>query len=147
MIMAQKVVLNQYPANGPIVVAGVTYSNIREIKQLANASAELSSFFGLQIERVAEEKMHFKDGWNCARLYKPHPCFDCYDDACEDRRYNNYVLRRGEITDEFIQDIVSNVPRQINYNMANEQAPARYLPIVYHDGERDTVIVAEAIDE
>ena len=44
MIMAQKVVLKQYPANGPIVVAGVTYSNIREIKQLANASATRKCF-------------------------------------------------------------------------------------------------------
>lgn len=147
MIMAQKVVLKQYPAQGPIVVAGVTYNNIKEIKQLANASAELDSFFGLRIERVADEKMRFKDGWNCARLYKPYPCFDSYDDASEDRRYNNYVLRCDEISDELIHDIAKNAPRRINYNMANEQAPARYLPIVYHDGERDTVIVAEAVDE
>lgn len=74
MIPAKKVVLKQYPAEGPIVVAGVTYSNIKEIKQLANASAKLDSFFGLRIERVADEKMRFKDGWNCARLYKPYPC-------------------------------------------------------------------------
>lgn len=145
--MAHKVVLKQYPANGPIVVAGVTYSNIKEIMQLANASAEISSFFGLQIERVADEKKHFKDGWNCARLYQPYPCFDSDDYAGENRRYNNYVLRRGEITDELIHDIVNDVPCKINYNMANVQAPARYMPIVYHDGGRDTVVVAEAVDE
>lgn len=148
--MSAKIVLRRYPATGPIIVAGMTFSNIDEIAQLqcimVSASKAEAAKRGELITFSCRKDPMYREGWCTALIFERYPCFDIEDYATEDRYYNNYILHRGLISPQLCKKFLQRIPMKVNYCMATIEAPAEYLPIVYHDDGENFVIVAELAD-
>lgn len=142
-----RVVIRQYPAEGPIEVAGMIFENINEIASLHNimvaASKADEAKRGELITFRCRAEPVYRDGWCNAMIFERYPCFDSYDYADEDRYYTNYVFHKGPISPQLCKKFLQRIPQGCNYNMATINAPLEYLPIVYHDEGTKHVLVAE----
>ena len=70
-----------------------------------------------------------------------YPCFDSSDYDCENRSYQNYIVRKEAISvDELWK--VKNLPTSGNFKMIDEQMPIDVLPMVYYQGDGGCMLVA-----
>ena len=72
-----------------------------------------------------------------------YPCFDCYDDAGEDRYYCNYIIRDHPITDREVRSLHSIRPSRDECRL-HEFTPASMLPMAYYSGDGGFMLVATA---
>lgn len=73
-------------------------------------------------------------------LYENYPIFDRYD-LGDDRTYQNYIFRRGQITEQDMK-AVDSVHHKGNFCMVHEQVPSDMLPILYYRGEGNHMLLA-----
>lgn len=143
--MSKHVIIKKFIVGEPIIVEGTTFESIEDIKRIVNVS--VSTFETTYINRgepirlSRESEPREFEGWRALRIYESFPCFDSYDYADENRRFNNYILRKDEITDDFIKRCLLEIPRGSNCCMATLNAPLEFLPIIYYaDGYKEILV-------
>lgn len=70
-----------------------------------------------------------------------YPCFDSSDYDCENRSYQNYIVRKETISADELWK-VKILPTSGNFKKINEQMPLDVLPMVYYSGEGGAMLVA-----
>jgi len=80
------------------------------------------------------------DALHVANIYAPYPCFDSYDYANETRCYDNYIIRNRKITEQDCMEIEASA-HDCDYNYATDRLPCQYLPLIYHNGDSNFMLV------
>lgn len=73
-------------------------------------------------------------------IYKDYPIFDSYD-LSDDRKYQNYIFRKGEITPQDMEAAFA-LCHQGNFCMVHEQIPPSLLHILYYRGDGNYMLLA-----
>lgn len=87
-----------------------------------------------------KEPVDSPDGLHVGLLFMVYPKFDIYDE-CDSRSYDNYIIRREEITNSDMERL-SKVPGCISASRMHEMIPTGLLPILYYGGQEDYVLLA-----
>lgn len=80
-----------------------------------------------------------------ADVFEPYPCFDAEDYGCESRDYDNYFVSDKPFTEADCLEI-EKLPHAMDYRFVVDKLPAKYLPVVYRDGNSRLLYVATAKD-
>lgn len=89
-----------------------------------------------------DKKTDSSDGLHIGMMFKDYPKFDA-SDACDDRSYDNYIIRDREITKaDMIR--LSKVPSCSNAMRIHETIPTELLPVLYYGGSEDYMLLASA---
>lgn len=70
-----------------------------------------------------------------------YPCFDSSDYLCENRFFQNYIVRKHPIGEEETKRL-EKLPSWDNYNKVTEVIPDDMLPVVYYAGDGNFMLVA-----
>lgn len=99
----------------------------------------------LYICDIVEYNVEYRD---CLRkdgiegLIMDYPKFDS-SDACDDRSYDNYIIRKREITNTDMNRLFK-VPSCRNAMRIHETIPTELLPVLYYGGSEDYMLLASA---
>ncbi len=77
-------------------------------------------------------------------LWQRYPCFDSEDYMYENRSYQNYIFRFHKIT-KFNMRMLAYLPGWYNCKRVSWLLPWWYLPMVYYEGDGDTMLVATSL--
>lgn len=128
----------------PITILGHRFNSLYDIQRHCELENNESSCFrngeGCYVPKSFSETLPYPD-IHIGQLWKRYPCFDSYDYANEKRTYQNYIFKKSPITKE---DIVSlhNLPSETNFCKVTDKIPEDLLPILYYEGEGDTMLLA-----
>lgn len=109
-------VIEQIPVDTVITVNGETYNGADGLEQASR-----------------DETMPVSNLW------QRYPCFDSFDYATEKRCYNNYCFCTK---DSALWSRIKSLNNNMNYCLVGENTPKDILPIVYLNGDADTMLYA-----
>lgn len=135
------IVVMRFPVTGSIKAGDMVVASLEEIKDAVEVCGSAGD--AVMMPRIAplitrKSPKAVIPGWHVAEIYERYPCFDAGDYACEDRYFQNYLFSRIPVTDSRFVEMLQ-LPVRSNCCMANENIPVEFLPIVYYDGEGNTV--------
>ena len=81
------------------------------------------------------------DGLHVGEILESYPTFDS-SDSSDGRTYDNYIFSREPITESMMEDYCRQVKANYNFCMVHENIPDHLLPIVYHNGDDEYMLVA-----
>lgn len=84
-------------------------------------------------------------GLHIGNLWESYPTFDSYD-VCDGRSFDNYVFAKQPLTEEMMEDYSKRIRAPFNFCMVHENIPDDLLPVLYYEGEGDTVLLATSSD-
>lgn len=79
-------------------------------------------------------------GLHVGEIWKSYPMFDSYD-AGDGRYYQNFIFRNHPLTPNDMQ-VVADLRGPLNECRVHEFIPHHLLPILYYDGDSDSVLLA-----
>ena len=110
-------VLEKIPVDTKLLINGTTYNGARSLKTAS-------------LEKVA----------SISNRWEPFPCFDSYDYANENRRYNNYCFCSKD-SDQW-KEVEKLKLQDSNFCLVGEGLPKELLPMVYVNDEYKLMIYA-----
>lgn len=110
-------------------------AGLEAIKKSVEASMQTTYFDDVDVlRRENHSSLHAGEVWAA------YPRFDSSDE-CDDRTYQNYIIRDHEISDDEMKQF-ARVKCRINHCRVHEVIPQDLLPMIYYDGERGFMLVA-----
>lgn len=129
-----KIGIQEYSIYDDVEILGHTFVGLEDIKR----HVELSLYEGCSTTDIKNgyklENVHIGEMW------APYPCFDSSDSLYENRTYQNYIFRNRPITPEDLQNL-HKLPIKDNHSRLSEKVPSDMLPMVYYNGDDDTMLV------
>lgn len=118
-----------------VEILGQVFHGLQDIMSHVEISMAEGSYIGAHdCEPAKRGKVHVGELW------KRYPCFDSSDDMYEDRSYRNYIFRQDSI-DEYDLKKLERLPWNENNKRISPSVPQKMLPIVYYEGDGNTMIV------
>lgn len=125
-----------YSKDTPLTFFGVTIQGLQGLQQRVECSLN-GKYGGTPYERTPEmSDIHI------GRVWEGYPMFDSYD-VSDNRTFDNYLIRNHPITQEEISAVAALLG-PCNGNRVTEYIPANCLPLVYYEGEGESIYVASA---
>lgn len=62
----------------------------------------------------------------------------------DDTFYNNFLFFRQPVTENLLDNCYERMPMSSNFCLVNEHIPTDYLPVVYHNSEKQYMLLATA---
>lgn len=120
-----------------VEILGLVFHGLKDISEHVKMSLYRSCLPGLADARD-------NDGCNVyvGELWMPYPCFDASDYATENMSYQNFVFRNRPITEDDLKAL-SDLPTFGNEYRVYERVPAEMRPLVYYEGDGQTMLVAK----
>lgn len=87
-----------------------------------------------------DKKTDSSDGLHIGMMFMDYPKFDS-SDACDDRSYDNYIIRKRKITNTDMNRLFK-VPSCSNAMRIHETIPTELLPVLYYGGSEDYMLLA-----
>lgn len=129
-----------YPRDAQLSFCGFSFDGIGEIESQVELSA--SDKYRWDDDRVYPCKNYTPNthGLHVGELWESYPTFDSYD-VSDGRSYDNFIIRAHPITVADLRQL-SEIKREMNACRVHEDIPENLLPIVYHDGDNEYMLVA-----
>lgn len=128
--------IQAYNINEPITFFGVTVQGLEGLKQRIECGCRDERYEHTYPCNPIASDIHVGEIWHS------YPMFDIYDMA-DNRTYNNYVVRNHKITPKDIAAVIA-LPYEANYIRITEHISKDCLPLVYYNGDGNSILVATA---
>lgn len=132
----REVTVQRVSIKDDVVILGHVFHGLEDIK----AHVEMSLYKSYSHGAADAVKAKVSSDVHVGEMWSPYPCFDADDYANEDRTYQNYILRKRPITQDDMKAL-SELPSRGNGCRLSERLPAEVLPLVYYEGEGNTMLV------
>lgn len=130
-----------HPVDCLMFVSGVVFTGLDDLKMsvdITGPATSPASPGNLSREtprrRIAQRHV--------AELSCDIPCFDSYDYASDDRRFQNYFVSPEEFTPSQLE-LICSLPAKFNACKITETIPAAALPAIYYKGEGNVLLIAD----
>ena len=126
-----------YPIDTEFEVCGHHFQGLEDLKKNITASVyqrDFESFCRRGKPSVIFNNKQLGD-LSILKVWDSYPTFDS-SDGFDDRRYQNYLFVRGEITEEYI-DRLDEVLKKGGDWYVDDSMPDILVPRIYYRGERD----------
>ena len=129
-----------YPIDFKYNLCGYLFDGLGDVEKQIELSA--SDKYRWDESRVYSRKdyMMNSQGLHVGELWESYPTFDSYD-ASDDRSFDNLIIREHPITSSDLKQL-SEIKRGMNACRVHEDIPENRLPIIYHDGDSEYILVA-----
>lgn len=128
-----------FPKDNPISIEGCWFDGLDDIKQQVEISGNPRHTFSRW--SAWQEYKHNLAGWYIGNIWQSYPTFDSYD-ACDGRSYDNYVFSKVPLTETMMDAYCAQIKTYSNFCMVHEEIPVDLLPVLYYEGEGDSVLLA-----
>ena len=126
------------PKDGEIYINECLFHGLNDIKQQVEMSGNPSHTYS---KWSAREKYQPNPSFHIGNIWQSYPTFDSYD-AADNRSYDNYVFSKEPLTEAMMDVYCKQIRSSYNFCMVHEDIPINLLPILYYEGEGDSVLLA-----
>ena len=130
-----------HPVDCVMFVSGMVFSGLDDLKMSVGITGPATSPASPRDLR-RETPRHRMDQRHVAELSCDIPCFDSYDYASDDRRFQNYFVSPEEFTSSQLE-LICSLPAKFNACKITETIPAAALPAIYYKGEGNVLLIAD----
>lgn len=129
------------PRNSRFCIEGCWFDGLEDVDGQVEMSGNPNHRFGKWYTREGYKPN--PAGLHVGEIWESYPVFDVYDMG-DSRSYDNYIFSKQPLTESVMDLYSEKVSRRYDACMVHEYIPEELLPILYHNGDHDYVLLATA---